>query len=191
MVPSDDFADVANGYPVVVRLTGSPLMDPPNDAQLVKVIVDSAIPRPGRATERRLTHALLIDEHAGLHQWLPEMDPIRKNAIPKDTFGNTQWSARFWVLVGVQIGDAAVRQRIAALLSSTLLRGERTENDVELSLPGVALVRASEAGDRDVLNWRGIDVVRADFPELTPHLEDCLRRLRNHETWWTNGEVAS
>lgn len=190
-VPPNGFADVATGYPVVVRLTGSPLMDPPNDPVLVKDIVERVIPRTGRSTERRVTHALLIDEHAGLHQWLPEMDPKRENAIPEDTFRNTQWFPRFWLLVGVQIGDAAVRQRIAALLSTTPLRRLKAENDVELSLPGVALVRASEAGDRDVLNWRGIDVVKADFSELTPHLADCLRRLMSHETWWTNGEVAS
>lgn len=190
-ISSDGFADAATGRPVVVRLTGSPLMDPPNDTELVSELVNAGIRRWKQATERRVTHALLIDEHAGLHHWLPEMDGERKNAIPKDTFSNTQWSPRFWVLVGVQIGDAAVRQRIAALLSSIPLRGLRAEDHAELSLAGVALIRASEAGDRDVLNWRGIDVVRANFPQLTADLSDCAGRLRHHETWWTNGEVAS
>lgn len=190
-MPSDGFADSAVGCPVVVRLTGSPLMNPPEDPELIDELVSSGIRQSARSTERRVTHALLIDEHAGLHHWLPEMDPLRENAIPKDTFSNTQWSPRFWVLVGVQIGDSAVRQRIAALLSTIPLRRLRAENDAELSLPGVALIRASEAGDRDVLNWRGIDVVQADFPELTSDLTDCVRRLERHETWWTSGEVAS
>lgn len=190
-VPSDRFVDIATGHPVLVRLTGSPLMDPPNDTELVNELVREGIPRSAESTKRRVTPALLVDEHAGLHHWLPEMDPLRENAIPKDTFSNTQWSPRFWVLVGVQISDAAVRQRVAALLSTIPLRRLRAEDDAELSLPGVALIRASEAADRDVLNWRGIDVVRADFPELTPDLADCARRLKSHETWWTKGEVTS
>lgn len=187
----DDFASEATGRPVVVRVAGSPLVDPPNDTAFVSDLVEGIIRRPGLATGPGVTHALLLDEHAGLHQWLPEMEADQKDGIPESAFRNTPWSPRFWLLVGVQIGDAAIRQRIAALLSAIPLRRKRSEEDAELSVLGVASIHASDAGDRDVLNWRGVDVVRADFAELVPDLAAYLRRLEKHETWWADSVAAS
>ncbi|GFG67924.1 hypothetical protein MKUB_54140 [Mycobacterium kubicae] len=176
------------GLPVVVRLTGCPL------AQLPAIGVDTEtkailhqVAQFPRGTYS-VGHAALLDEHTGLHHWTAELrESVR---LPRELVGNrvtrhdtSNLDRRFWMLLGVQIRDDAVRHRVAALVAAESIRGDIPEAEFETPWTGVVVNRRSEPAQRDIFQWQGLDVVSADHSEVvkalrhyTLHLLDPLSR---------------
>jgi hypothetical protein len=79
----------------------------------------------------------------------------RFGLTPMVTEGETGW-ARFWMLLGVQISDTAVRHRIATLLSAV---NPTWDPHIEINRTGVAVNARISAPEQDLLFWNGFDVV--------------------------------
>lgn len=178
------------GIPVVVRLSGAPLAGVPDLA------VDTALGETLRhrllghrllahdPTATRVEHALVIDEHTGLHQWSADlrMRGSEGDGLPDELVHGSDWVPRFWALLGVQIRDHAIRHRVAATISANALRSTDADG-ASVRRAGVAVIRHSSPGDREVLHWRGIDVVQSDFSELTAEINDYAARLAHPDRW--------
>jgi hypothetical protein len=175
--------------------------------QVVELLADSlkALIPPSVATEEErakaldeivvglhLEHAVILSEHDAL--WHSSVDQIslRSEAaaypipsIQKATpfglpaafgVGNRRWT-RFWLMLGVQIHDSAVRHRIASLLS-TLPYGLSTGvGGFESQRYGVAVNTYLSELEQDVLFWNGFDVVRDDAWEFTQDLRHYTAHL--------------
>ena len=90
--------------PIVVRLAGSPLMRLPSPEDLG--------PTPNTS---ELHHALLLDEYTAFQQAYQDFDDLSASGGVLPTFLSADASpTRTWVLLGTQLGDPAVRLRMAA-----------------------------------------------------------------------------
>lgn len=84
---------------------------------------------------------------------------------------------RYWLLLGVQIRDSAVRQRVATLVSS-IPRSVSTSGDANLGT-GLAVNAHITRLEQNLLLWNEFDVIReqnvASFSTDLQHLEAHLR----------------
>lgn len=186
--------------PVVVRLSGSPLVTPPplydqatnrwtpHVDELKNVpgtsfrppAEPSGNPRdPGIAIE----HAVVIDEYAAMQQTAAELFTPEKNArigLPTELAGGKGDRARFWMLLGVQVSDPGMRHRVAFQMSAPALTGL-----VPLSAPtrpGVVVNRRLTSEDQELLHWFGFDVVHGRCQDF---VEDLERVAAHHVAgWW-------
>jgi hypothetical protein len=236
-------ASPAFGLPVVVRLTGSPLVAAPkyDDLPAPSSSLASAL-RFARGFSRRVMNAVLVDEYAGLHHWSAdliayqdEQARLRALGLPKELIatryfsegdpgqmgsgpahdtageaddtegaaptgmtaagppsevrGESNLDSRFWLLLGVQIGDVAIRHRVASLVAASSLRNGLGGFN-EPARAGVAINRRSEPRDRDVFHWQGLDTVHADCGELLSDLKHNVRHLRAPENRFVNGRCG-
>lgn len=173
------------GVPTIVRLSGSPLMGVPDltaDMALNETLERRMI--AGQAIAARIEHALVIDEHTGLHQWTADLrlHKSRSDGLPDELLNGGVWAPRFWVLLGVQIRDHAIRHRVAATISTTALRASAADGTT-LRRQGVAVIRHSGPTDREILHWRSIDVVESDFTELTDEIATYTAQLEHPDSW--------
>lgn len=199
---ADDFADAA-GYPIVVRLTGSPLVSPPDVIPNIPDQILKLLDIPVRE-KYSLRNAVIVDEYTGLHHlssdlraYMDTTSTLQGLGLPSELVGNRGRSLtprdrdleakakdmqggppepdnldqRFWMLLGVQIGDSAIRQRLASLLNGTGVTAP------EAFRTGVAVVRRSNPQDRDIFHWLGLDVVAADASEVAPALSHYTAHL--------------
>jgi hypothetical protein len=166
------------GEPVVVRLAGSPLMTvPPREAV-------------GIAADQSLHHALLLDEYSAWHQAVLELSQLR--GLAKAFTRATSDVPRFWMFLGTQLSDSAIRIRLlthefAALGADNRNEGQQRSGlddsegseesastevtDTSTIRAGVVVNRWSRASDRDLFHWHRLDVVQASHRELQPLLE--------------------
>jgi hypothetical protein len=207
----DDFSDDA-GIPIVVRLTGCPLINAPESLG-----ADIGQTR-GWMRPYRFQSAVIVDEYAGLHHiWadlraafpsggfeglglpaelLGRREPRHAGAAPtaeeqaeedlpphaeaelaRDTGDNVparpdNLDTRFWLLLGTQITDDAIRHRLASLLG----RAGRPREQGSDVRSGVAVVLKSEPQHRDVLHWLGLDVVA----DRATSVEGAIRHYADH-----------
>jgi hypothetical protein len=169
------------GEPVVVRLAGSPLMAvPPRQAV-------------GISADQSLHHALLLDEYSAWHQAVLELSQLR--GLAKAFTRATSDVPRFWMFLGTQLSDSAIRIRLlthefAALgadnrpevlprSGSDGSEGKATQESDSAADPssvraGVVVNRWSRASDRDLFHWHRLDVIQASHRELQPLLETFI-----------------
>jgi hypothetical protein len=213
--------------PLVVRLSGCPLIALPDlrenrglRAVLVDLLEEALVldagggPKARGGVEENLVvqPALLIDEHdAFLHTKLDLTSiptgglwglegPTRWYGLPPDLVsGRHRWS-RFWMMLGVQTCDSAVRDRVTALVSSLPagssaggsagmrtrplptesmkvgLRGADAPS-VEARWSGVAIDAHTGELEESRLFRAGIEVVAARAGEFVEDLDHYSRHL--------------
>ena len=179
--------------PIVVRLTGSPLMDTPR--------VDRLQPTPD--TEA-LHHALLLDEYIAIHQAsldlaTPAMSgegnsrDSSGSGLPTFLSTSNGGPSRFWVFLGTQLGDTGVRLRLTAQQLAHRVRpyqakgnhvpavdgatsdggaaGEGQNGGPDTRTQGVLINAVSQASDRELFLWQDFDVVDDQPLQRTSDLE--------------------
>lgn len=169
------------GLPAVVRVTGSPLMDPPVTAAL----------KPTKESDA-IHHALLLDEYTAIQQAALDFSSQPNSGLPAWLTHNKGTCApRFWMLLGTQVADTGIRLRLMAQLMAAKLStfGDRdsggaaargpvsdTSSDstdaatptpeVELGAQqrmGMLLNDKSGTNDRELFLWNDLDVVDGTY----------------------------
>jgi len=164
----------------------------------------------------QLQHAVVINEHDAILQSAIDLIPIpdgysvfgyedtgRHRGLPAEfAAGERKWS-RFWMLLGVQIHDSAVRHRTTTLISSLPIplevgrhappTGATEETDATQTAPagsdktpevvqnGVAVNKHLTALEKDLLFWNGFDIVTDDASEFTTDLKHYAAHLTPEE----------
>jgi hypothetical protein len=125
-------------YPVVIHLSGCPLfrlpepgtvggdqaiLGGPGDSSAASARYDAAV----KQGQNAFAHAVTVDEYLALRQseaeliwssWYSERSQARSNrALPQDLMINGFDNPRFWISMGVPVGDAAIRHRLISQLS--------------------------------------------------------------------------
>jgi hypothetical protein len=225
--------DFDETIPVVVRLAGCPLIDLPvltEGSQLKRALAKTI--RVQLADETRenpediaagmgnvleglqLQHAVVLNEHdAMLHSQL-DLISFAPDGLTKDdasaSRGLPVWLAddsaffwRYWVMLGVQVDDSAVRHRLATVISSAWNRGNfivtqgsqpplvGAPTGQGLAPPsasppnggrrGVAINRYSTQLAQDLLFWNGFDVVEHNTGDFKGQLEHYRCHLEKNE----------
>ncbi len=174
------------GLPIVVRLTGSPLMDPP--------LADTL--RPAIQSDR-IDHALLLDEYTAIQQVALDFSSQPDSGLPTWITHNKATSApRFWMLMGTQLADTGIRLRLMAQLMAARLpsSGDHSRGDSALKTPaavadsepdldpqqrlGLLLNERSGTNDRELFLWNDLDVVDGTHVKCMQDLIVLRDRLR-------------
>lgn len=134
-----------------------------------------------RVKERmRLWHAIILNEHDGVIQ--SALDLLPENAaygLPSRVAqGEAKYGwNRYWMLLGVQMRDSAIRQRIATLVSSLPHNGANKLAEYgSVNSTGVAINSRLAELEKDLLFWSGFDVVRGDVTQAKELLGDLAKR---------------
>lgn len=170
-------------WPFVVHLAGCPVIQLPEIGTPIYCAAhDSAEPQrikdmPG---VEAIAPAVLLDEYGAIQQHSTEMfaglPSGASYGLPDQLTSPSEDSARarFWMLMGVQMGDAAIRYGIASRLG-TGRRGLDT-----LKLPdraGLVISSNVDPAARDLMQWYGVDLVQQDcgaFMEDLDHYSEHL-----------------
>ena len=198
----DDIDDSKAGPIVVVRLAGCPLIKLPCLAALPKRLGD-ALRRlhPASGSDPELGHAVITHEHDAEVQGVIDLvsfpiqektpgeiptkvsDGVGRYGLPMVyASGERRWS-RFWMMLGVQMQDRALRQRIATVVSSLPLMANppilRVSDIARRN--GVAINRFATELEQDLLIWNGFDVVLDDVTEFAGDLEHYAVHMEDRE----------
>lgn len=172
-------------YPTVVRLTGCPLiLLPPIKDENGLTPLGRAIVAVhnvnSEAVTQPLKHAVVIDEHSALRLSVAPISRAAWDLPPQYTYPNKlnrdapqrqEWS-RFWMILGVQLGDAGIRHRLMAQIPLP---------DTSLAKKtGVAVHRGITEVERDSLWWYGFDVVETDLRDFRKDLDHYLKHLNKN-----------
>jgi hypothetical protein len=181
--------------PVVVRLTGCPAIALPDLAEdpilrrhVVEMVggVVGALPTHGHeAPASRLHPAFVLDEYvAGVlgatESFLDHVDNARLG-LPRWITGtpggvNAQF-ARFWLVLGSQLSDSSIRQRVVAHLTSPALNAPAP--DIRPARTGLIVNRRLGRLDCRLMQWHGFDIVEDHCEALSHHLEHYTAHLDN------------
>lgn len=190
-------------YPVVVRLSGSPLMGAPrlwtedgsdwNDL-CRRLLKDYHIELPSEPPdlnepELRMAHVALLDEYSAMQHAASEFlvyQPDRSNervrqGLPAALFG-TRGSAfaRFWMMMGVQVSDSSIRYRFASQMTvPTSIDGESVKKAPAPSRAGLVVNWRTDDTVRDLLGWYNFDVVTDRCENFQVDLQHYLRHLQS------------
>lgn len=192
----------AGGWcPVVVRVTGSPLMVLPPVTGALRTELLSTL---GYAGEEQLdiTHALTIDEYTSVRQSEHELYFATSNeqrGLPTPLSLGTDAMERVWVGLGVQVDDPAIRLRMFTQLSAASMvkrltlharsasQGDSSENGASqsaatesLRVRGLAVNRRLDESQSNALRWLGFEfAVDGSVAELTPDIAHCARHYED------------
>jgi hypothetical protein len=186
--------------PLVVRLNGCPLIEWPKNwledekFRPVRQAILELFAKGGFDYDEEaglpleLSHAVLIDEYVSMQQAAVELfvstksgevdDKVRYGlpepitGVPNDTF------ARFWMVLGVQVGDSSVRYRFATQVASPALLDPRSGDPVDPEHSGVVVNWRTDAMVRDLLAWYGFDVILGDCQAHRQDLDHYIRHLQ-------------
>lgn len=186
-------------------------MDAKGDAGTLEYILENL----------ELKHAVVINEHDALLQSAIDLISIpggteyedgsdggRRGLPTSFAAGNARWF-RFWMMLGVQIHDSAVRNRISTVISSLPIPAEvgaagvaddpgedeepghagsagGRESPSEMVRNGVAVNKHLTALEQDLLFWNGFDIVRSDVAAFA----DDLKHYAAHLTPGTTARFA-
>jgi hypothetical protein len=184
-------------YPVVVRLSGSPLMSAPdlwtedgdwNDLcrRLLKDLYLQLPTDPPnlREPELRLAHVALLDEYSAVQHAASEFiilnDRVR-HGLPSALTG-TRGSAfaRFWMMMGVQVSDSSIRYRFASQMTvPTNIDGEAVKAQPTPNRTGLVVNWRTDDTVRDLLGWYNFDVVTDRCETFQRDLQHYLRHLQS------------
>jgi hypothetical protein len=184
--------------PVVVRLTGCPAIalpdlseDPVLRRQVVEIVDGVAgAPRAGNPEDDDeattvLHPAFVLDEYvAGVlgatESFLDHVDNARLG-LPRWITGtpggvNAQF-ARFWLVLGSQLNDSSIRQRLVVQLTSPALNAPTP--DVRPRRMGLIVNRRLGPLDCRLMQWQGFDIVEDRCEMLSDHLDHYAAHLDN------------
>jgi hypothetical protein len=204
LLNGDTAYELAYGnYPVVIRLSGSPLMAAPrlwtedgsewNDL-CRRLLKDYHIDMPTEAPdlnepELRMAHVALLDEYSAMQHAASEFliyQPDQSNervrqGLPAALFG-TRGSAfaRFWMMMGVQVSDSSIRYRFASQMTvPTNIDGESVKNPPTPNRAGLVVNWRTDDTVRDLLGWYNFDVVTDRCEVFQVDLQHYLRHLQS------------
>jgi hypothetical protein len=185
--------------PAVVRLTGSPLVTLPPVVELQSLIDEIAelmvstrelkSKKGARQLDKvRFSHALLLDEYVALDQSAGLLHPSRRlhdasesdvsRRLPPELTASDEEKRvyRFWMMLGVQMGDPAVRHSIAVQLGKA---GARQPGKAGRSpLRNGFAVQSRVSGEaEDLLRQIGLDVVQGEAGLFVQDLEHYRRHV--------------
>lgn len=180
-------ADQLRGLPVVVHLSGAPLIK-----------VDGAQVRdlPGWGPRDHVRPALLLDENTSLIQVALDLKQL-DGRLPADladdaarVAGRLRCGPRYWAFVGVQLADPAVRLRLLSreISSAWGKYDERARDDerarekgaISTADRGVVVNTWSPVSERQLFHWQGFGVVKAEARDITADVE-ALRDFIDRE----------
>jgi hypothetical protein len=209
--------------PIVVHLSGCPLFELPTlrqgSAEAKQLISD--LDQVGISVELGTTtiaHAITVDEYLALRQseaelfWLSNdrLDPDARTsrALPPDLLSDRDTNPRFWMALGLPIGDPAIRHRVVSQITVRRLRetadrpadtparaasalgarpaamqsAEETGLDKtnrRFDVDGVAINRRVDDDEANLLYWLGLDVVEADCRDFVDDLFHYAAHVRH------------
>lgn len=182
--------------PVVVRLSGSPLVRPlslydestsswKGHLKDLREILGKEFSPPAEPSGNPsdpgvvLEHAVVIDEYAAMQQTAAELFMPSNRArvgLPTELVANKDSRARFWMLLGVQVSDPGMRHRVAFQMSAPALTGIPRVGSP--SHPGIVVNRRLTSEDQELLYWFGFDVVHGRCQDF---VEDLQRVATHHK----------
>lgn len=124
--------------PIVVRLAGSPLMELPRQGVIASDLerVGMPITRAGDRWTTQLLHAVTVDEYTALqrsaaehasHHAKPRDADVKRSSLPRSFIGNDGSGVRrYWLVLGVQVADSAVRYQLFNQLYRGVTESEPT-----------------------------------------------------------------
>lgn len=129
----------------------------------------------------KLRHAIIVSEHtATLHNIIDLLhmsgrtgvaDGLQRRSNPglsSDVAVADKGWVRFWSLLGVQVGEGSIRQRLGTLLS--VLPRDVGRSPPDTRIRGIAINRRITALEADFLAWNGLVVIRN-------RVDDCLQLI--------------
>lgn len=184
-------------WPFVVHLAGCPLITlPKKNTPIYRVEPDD----PDEPDEPRHLHkelgeisdiqpAILLDEYGAIQQHSTEMfgDRGKPYGLPDQLTSpadsGAPGQARFWLLMGVQMGDAAIRYGVASRLGTGGRKGAKMRKLPERA--GLFVSSNVDPAARDLMQWYGVDVVRQHCGEFTKDLDHYAEHLElgNAKLW--------
>lgn len=186
--------DHHRNLPVVVRLAGCPAVSLPDLAsdrtlhQRVSELVPADIgtrsaPARRPTVQYRLHPAFVLDEYmasvlGATENFLDHLEHARLG-LPRWITGapggvNARF-ARFWLVLGAQLSDSSIRQRIVAQITSPSLHSASPSARPERT--GLIVNRRIGRLDGLVMQWQGFDIVRDRCEELTDQLLHYVEHL--------------
>ena len=183
--------------PIIVKLCGSPLVYLPSNANnstcdgnpylpvFDEMNKSGLFPQLSNTNPLRLPklrHALVLEDFQAMVAAFPEANQSSILALPPDlriSPSSGYW--RYWVLLGVDLSDSALRYRLLGQMLGSLFVSQPSNRQTRM---GVALNRAGEMTRkaRALLRWKEIDMINADPIEFTDQLLHYVEHLRD-----TNG----
>lgn len=192
--------------PVIVRVTGSPLMVlPPVTGPLRQEMLEALGCGPEEVLT--LTHALTVDEYTSVRQSEHELYFAargERRGLPTPLSVGSEQMDRVWVGFGVQIDDPAIRLRMFTQLSASSMvkrqsqhaqprpdgtgvsdpLGRSTSVVPPLRVRGLAVNRRIDENQSTALQWLGFQFsVDASAGELTADIEhhaEHFERIAEH-----------
>jgi hypothetical protein len=183
--------------PIIVRLSGCPLVAPPPVCdhsggtwlpfvdELAKVLPEQFLTGLGNPTGNAddpgliLEHAIVLDEYAAMQQTATELftpGPNSRIGLPSALAAGADRRPRFWMLLGVQVGDPGMRHRVAFQISAPELT-----SSAPLQAPkraGMVVNRRMSSEDQDLLHWFGFDVIQGRCQDFIQDLERLVAHVR-------------
>jgi hypothetical protein len=181
--------------PVVVRLAGCPLIALPvkrgasDEGRFHREVSDhlsTLLREEGSSwadwSNLQLHHAVLISEHDAVLQNTVDtafIDSTKRLGLPATFVAEVEEYRRFWMLLGVQFQDTAIRHRIATLIQSLPRLGSHQGrlSPRSSACVGVAVNRYSTLVEQNLLWWNGFDVVRDEIASFISDLDHYAAHL--------------
>jgi hypothetical protein len=140
------------GCPIVVHLGGCALFALPSQ-------IDESLVRGGRSVDlvlgphTRLDHAITVDEYLALRQSEAELlwgSDTKPRGLPETLITGAELVPRYWVSLGVPIGDVAVRHRLLSQLTRQRLAQGRSGDQSAPPTSGMSLGAPPGASTDDI-----------------------------------------
>jgi hypothetical protein len=177
------------GMPVILRIAGCPLVPlpvperiPPTDESddyADENVFEQVADDLGLDSVSEFTHQVLIEEFAGIQQAISTRDHPRSLPSllvpPSEDEADERHLARFFLVLGVQVDDPAIRSRLAIEIAQTIptTRASAKRN-------GLAIIQRVSGAAEDLLATLGLDLVKTsctEFVEDLQHYTDHLLSL--------------
>jgi len=190
-------------YPVIVRMSGSPLMKEPrlwtddgqwNDlcrrlADHYRLQIPDDPPDPSEP-EMRMAHVALLDEYSAMQHTASEFytyqpgsdssDRVRRGLPAAITGSRSSAFVRFWMMMGVQVSDSSIRYRFASQMTvPTSIDGESARSKHPPKRAGLVVNWRTDDTVRDLLGWYNFDVVTDRCENFQADLQHYLRHLQS------------
>jgi hypothetical protein len=190
-------------YPVIVRISGSPLMKEPrlwthegrwND--LCRRLADHYRlrlpdePPDLNEPELRMAHVALLDEYSAMQHAASEFytyqpgsdssDRVRRGLPAAITGSRSSAFVRFWMMMGVQVSDSSIRYRFASQMTvPTSIDGESGRPKLPPKRAGLVVNWRTDDTVRDLLGWYNFDVVTDRCENFQADLQHYLLHLQS------------
>lgn len=198
-----NYALAHGNLPVVVRMSGSPLMKAPrlvtDDGKWTDLChrlldyydIDEPANEPNpKEPELRLAHVALLDEYSAMqhvasefyiYQSGGESKQRRRHGLPAAMTGSLgERFARFWMMLGVQVGDSSIRYRFASqMIVPSDIDGATSKSPPTPRRTGLVVNSRVDGTVRDLLGWYNFDVVTDSCESFQEDLQHYLRHLQS------------